>query len=90
MTTCYWWIGDNHDQLNLGDSLSPVLLSHFADIDVTWAPPDEADIICTGSVLDVMPHTGWTGYVLGAGQLHDTTLTDLVKQQFSDSRTSYE
>ena len=79
MTTAYWWRGDERvgSVANVGDQLTPILLSHFADIDVTWAPPDEADLICCGSVLDVMPRHNWHGTVVGAGQLHRGTLTDL-------------
>ncbi len=79
MPNCYWWRGDDRTGpvTNLGDALSPVILKHFCDIDVTWSPPHDADIICTGSVLDVMPRSNWHGIMVGAGQLQHDTLTDL-------------
>src|SRR5665213_1413534 len=79
MTTCYWWRGDvrTGPVANFGDLLGPLLLSHFSDIEVTWAPPEEADIICSGSLLDVMPRADYHLIVIGAGQLHESTNTDL-------------
>ncbi len=79
MTTAFWWKGDARTGpiSNLGDQLTPILLRQFADITATWAPPTEADIVCTGSVLDVLPRAGYRGTVVGSGQLHNHTLTDL-------------
>ncbi len=79
MTTCFWWRGDARTGPvnNLGDALSPILLQHFSDITVTWTPPEDADLVCCGSVLDVLP-TGYAGTVVGSGQLHNHTLTDLT------------
>ena len=78
MTTAYWWQGS--DTLghitNLGDALNPLLLNHFG-LDVTWAPVADADLICCGSVIDHLPRTGWTGTIAGAGQLQESTTTDL-------------
>jgi hypothetical protein len=75
----YYWRGDERTGAvaNLGDQLTPLLLKHFAGLDVQWAPPAEADIVCCGSVLDVLPRSGWRGTVIGAGQLHRGTVTDL-------------
>ena len=80
MTTAHWWRGDERTGAvsNLGDALTPILLSHFAGIDATWAPPESADILCCGSVLDSIPRSGWRGVVMGAGQLHESTRTDLT------------
>lgn len=63
--------------MNLGDQLTPLLLQKFADIDPTWSPAASANIICVGSVIDSLPRSGWTGSVIGAGQLHKSTTTDL-------------
>ena len=63
---------------NFGDVLAPILLEHFAGLDVTWASPDQAEIISVGSNLDILPRSGWHGIVAGAGQLHAQTLTDLT------------
>lgn len=74
MSAAYWW----RDAPNFGDLLAPLLLEHFAGVRVAWDTPENADIICTGSVLDVMPRSDWDGIVAGSGQLHADTSTDLT------------
>ena len=80
MPSAYYWQGDNRTGhvTNLGDQLTPLLLRHFSNLSVFWSPADLADIVCTGSVLDVLPRSGFHGTVIGAGQLHHSTLTDLT------------
>lgn len=80
MTSAFWWQGDSRTGhvTNLGDQLTRILLEQFAGIDVEWAPIIEADIICCGSLLDSLPRSGWHGTVIGAGQLHRGTVTDLT------------
>lgn len=73
---CYWWRGNG--QPNFGDELGPLLLEHFSGMQTGWTGPALAEIITTGSVLDVLPHSGWPGIVAGSGKLHDTTNTDLT------------
>ena len=72
---CYWWRGCT---INFGDELSALILSHFAKISVEQSIPTDAEIVSTGSVLDVLPD-GWTGIVAGSGQLHSRTRRDLTK-----------
>lgn len=71
----YYW----DERRNFGDLLSPLLLKHFAQLkNVEHASPTEADIVCVGSVLDVLPQKGWRGVVAGSGKLHKETRTDLT------------
>ncbi len=65
----FWWTG----KANFGDALAPLLLAHFADLEVTWAPAALADIVSTGSILDALP-AGWAGIVAGSGKLHDRSV----------------
>ena len=71
---CYWWRGAS---TNFGDELSHLILSHFAQINIEQSNPNDAEIVSTGSVLDVLP-VRWTGIVAGSGQLHSTTHRDLT------------
>lgn len=70
MTRAYWWRGQN-----FGDELNASLLESF-DVDVTWAPLAESQLLVVGSVLDELPDR-WTGTVAGAGLLHPTSKVDL-------------
>lgn len=71
---CYYW----DKQPNFGDLLAPLLLEHFAGISPYWTDPLIAEIISTGSILDSLPQSGWSGIVAGSGKLHDRTRTDLT------------
>lgn len=73
---CYWWRGNG--QPNFGDELGPLLLENFASIQTGWTGPALAEIITTGSILDVLPQSGWPGIVAGSGKLQITTHTDLT------------
>lgn len=72
---CYWW--RNGSTKNFGDELSQLILSHFAQVDVERSNPATAEIVSTGSVLDVLPPK-WSGIVAGSGQLHSRTRSDLT------------
>lgn len=72
--TGYWWRG----RPNFGDLLTPLLMSHFADLEVTWAPVAEAGFVCVGSVLEHLP-PGWTGTVIGSGRLKPDSQIDLSR-----------
>lgn len=72
MTTAYWWNG----RPNFGDLLTPLLLDHFADLRVDWAPAKTADLVCVGSVLEHLPHD-WAGIVAGSGRLWEKVGTPL-------------
>ncbi len=65
----YWWTRIS----NFGDALAPLLLSHFADLNVELAPVAEADIVSVGSVLEHIPPK-WNGYIVGSGMLRETSV----------------
>jgi pyruvyltransferase len=70
--TAYWWLGHP----NFGDLLTPLLLARFADTLVRWSAVESADLVCVGSVLDMLP-TGWPGLVVGSGKLRERSKIDL-------------
>jgi len=72
----YWWRG----RPNFGDLLTPLLLSHFADLEVAWAPVSEASFVCVGSVLEHLP-PGWSGTIIGSGKLKEGSSIDLSRAQ---------
>jgi len=67
-TTAYWWRGVP----NFGDRLTPLLLRHFSDLDVSWASADTAKIVAVGSTLEHIPR-GWSGKIVGAGRLKENS-----------------
>jgi pyruvyltransferase len=72
MTTSYWWKG----RPNFGDELGPLLLEHFSDLEVEWAPVVTADLITVGSLLHQLP-LDWSGIVAGSGSLFENKLVPL-------------
>lgn len=70
--TGFWWVGHP----NFGDLLTPLLLQHFADLSVSWAPVGKANLVCVGSVLDLLPQR-WDGVVIGSGKLREASSVDL-------------
>lgn len=72
-TEGYWWRGVS----NFGDAMAPLLLAYHADVKVTWADPQEAHVVSSGSVLEHLPDS-WDGYVVGAGKLHENSDVQLV------------
>jgi Polysaccharide pyruvyl transferase len=77
----YWWrdnppFGAGRDIQNFGDRLTPLLLERFAGVRTEWAPPETADVVCVGSILEHLP-LGWTGTVAGAGKLAEESRIDL-------------
>jgi len=69
----FWW----NKKKNWGDLLSPLLLNHFAKVDAVWSPSEACEIVSTGSVLDLLPVTGYRGIVAGTGTLHASARIDL-------------
>ena len=61
---------------NFGDALAPLLLDHFCDAHLEWAPAHEASVITIGSILEHLPPK-WAGYVCGAGKLREDSVIDL-------------
>ena len=66
MTTGYWWVG----RANFGDLLTPLLMAHFAQVELVWAKAEEAQLVMVGSVLEHLS-ASWSGTVLGSGKLHE-------------------
>ena len=73
--SAYYW----KEKRNFGDLLSPLLLEHFAQCQVFHADPVIANVVSTGSVLDLLPIQGWDGIVAGSGKLLEETALDLTK-----------
>lgn len=67
----YYWRG----RPNFGDLLTPLLLKRFGNTSTTWSPVTDAELVCVGSVLDVVP-TSWAGIIAGSGKLHENARTD--------------
>jgi hypothetical protein len=68
----YWW----RKIPNFGDALAPLLLDHFCDADLEWAPIEQASIASIGSVLEHLPPR-WAGYVCGSGKLKEHSTPNL-------------
>lgn len=71
--TAYYWTG----RQNFGDRLTPLLFKHFTGLHLELAPFREAELICVGSILDIMP-SYWSGIVAGAGMLRENSLVDVT------------
>jgi len=56
---------------NWGDRLTPLLLERFARIEADWAPANEAEIVCVGSILGNLVKPKYTGIILGSGKLFE-------------------
>jgi hypothetical protein len=78
----YWWRGGGVQGgiPNFGDRLAPLLLAYHADLPVRWAALEDADVVCTGSILDYLPPR-WNGYVVGSGKLREHSRPDLSHAQ---------
>jgi pyruvyltransferase len=65
--SAFWW------QLisNWGDKLSPLLLHRFAHVEPEWAPANEAEIVCIGSIIGNLVKSDYTGIILGSGKLFE-------------------
>src|SRR5207244_397673 len=61
----YWW----NEVQNFGDSLTHTLLN-FLQVPHKWAPPEQAELILAGSILEHLPCC-WPGTVIGAGALYE-------------------
>jgi pyruvyltransferase len=62
----YWW----REVPNFGDGLAPLLLGHFANLNVEWSAVSQAQVASIGSILEHIPPL-WDGYILGSGMLHE-------------------
>lgn len=68
MNTYYWNV-----KKNFGDLLTPLLLKKFCHLDSEWSKPEDARLICVGSIIEHLP-INWKGVIAGAGMLHDSSL----------------
>ena len=55
------------------------MLEHYCGVSPLFEKPASAQVLITGSNLDVLPEKGWKGIVAGAGMLHERTRVDLSK-----------
>ena len=60
----YWW----REVPNFGDAIAPLLLNHFANLEVEWDTISHSSIASVGSILEHIPPL-WDGYILGSGKL---------------------
>lgn len=73
MRKVYWWNehsrGAVKGKRNFGDYLTDTLLTQL-NVEHEWAPPEDADLVLTGSILEHLPCC-WPGTVIGAGALFE-------------------
>lgn len=67
----YSWRDTRLVQENFGDEITGLLLRKLGQ-DHVWSPPERAELVVTGSVLEHLP-THWTGSICGAGKLHENS-----------------
>lgn len=72
MRTAYWW----RRVPNFGDELN-WMISQKMSVDIDWMPPDQAELVMVGSVLEHLPDN-WSGTVCGAGLLRPASRIDLT------------
>lgn len=72
MVKTYYWSA----RPNFGDLLTSLLLKKFTRLDSEWSPPEEADLVMVGSILDKLPES-FSGIIAGAGKLHEKTKLNL-------------
>jgi pyruvyltransferase len=60
----YWW----KEVPNFGDAMAPLLLEHFAYLNVEWGTVSHSQIASVGSILEHIPPL-WDGVILGSGRL---------------------
>lgn len=68
---CHW-----HQDKNLGDCLSPIILKNFG-YRVQYSAPDSAELIFMGSILDKLS-PNYKGVILGTGFIRAETKIDLT------------
>lgn len=60
---------------NFGDRLTEILLS-YVGVTCVWAPPNQADLIGIGSILEAVPN-GFRGTIWTSGRMYSNTTVDL-------------
>lgn len=66
-----YWSRCGHGHGNFGDKITPLLLRH-AGIPVAWSPPEQADLIGAGSILEKVP-ARFRGTLWTAGFMHESS-----------------
>lgn len=59
MTIRLYWSGGNRDEINFGDTLSPIIVKSLSGKDVVYAGIDTCDIAAIGSLLDKIISRKW-------------------------------
>lgn len=67
-----YWSRCGHGHGNFGDKVTPLLLKH-AGVPVEWAPPEHAELIGVGSILEKVPET-FRGTIWTTGFMHESSL----------------
>lgn len=66
-----YWSKCGHGHGNFGDKVTPLLLKH-AGVPVEWAPPEHAELIGVGSILEKIPDT-FRGTIWTTGFMHESS-----------------
>jgi len=74
-----YWSRCGHGHGNFGDKITPMLLKHFG-VPVEWAPPEHAELIGVGSILEKAPHD-FKGTIWTSGFMHESS-----QRKFSRAR----
>src|SRR5687768_14981720 len=72
-----FWSKCGHGHGNFGDKLTPLFLD-YVNLRYKWAPPEEADLIGIGSLIEKVP-ADFSGVIWTAGNMFETTRSTLKK-----------
>lgn len=70
-----FWSRCGHGHGNFGDKLTPLLLKHVR-VPVEWAPPEHAELIGVGSILEKVPPS-FRGAIWTTGFMYESSSADL-------------
>jgi pyruvyltransferase len=74
-----YWSKCGHGHGNFGDKITPLLLRHYG-IPVEWSPPEHAELIGVGSILEKVSEN-FKGTIWTTGFMHETS-----RRNFSRAR----
>ena len=72
-----YWSRCGHGHGNFGDKITPMLLKHFG-VPVDWAPPEHAELIGVGSILEKVPEK-FKGLIWTTGFMHESSYRRFAK-----------
>ena len=72
-----YWSKCGHGHGNFGDKITPLLLKHFG-IPVEWAPPEHAELIGVGSILEKVSDN-FKGMIWTTGFMHESSRREFPK-----------